>query len=983
MHKKRFLALFLVLALICAASPIIADSIAVLTGTAADGTASTEWAGANGEALSRVGGDEELLQFEQADGAKYQFHYKAGNTLTAGDYTLSVTMRLEPDEYIEKDYENYINGTKATNVYGKGCIVDDGIVLGIHAGTHGSPANNILTCGADNSTLKVTAFNKDGTESANKYALALDGEWHTFEIKFTLKQDITLQHYGAVVFFYNIRSDFSIPVQVKDFSLVNETTGEAYSKGMDTKYWSYRTNTSGSYIHETTISEVTPYFTTAGTGVDLIKYIGSDTETYAAGGYTVMATVRGDAGATLTAKIKDKTASVTLVDGAWQTVEFTLDNVPAFTMSDVTLAFDSDIDFKAIELVNLYYTPENADWMGTNGETLNLCNKNETGLQFRSSSEDNPKYQFHYKAESTLDAGDYTLSVTMRYDPDAYESKGYGDYVGELGTRGCVVDGGIVIGINSGSHNTRLLRTDNPDSLITTTSFLKDGEDAPATETAGYATALSLDSEWHTFEIEFTLNETQTLQNYGAVVFFYNIRSDFTIPVQVKDFSLINETTGEAYSKGMDTKYWGSRTIDSYKFVADISEMFEYYTTSGTNAEGIVYAGADDSEYPAGGYNLNTTLRADIGTVVTVNVKNAVASYTAASDLWQTVSVPMNITDDFNMSDVTITYTSDIDFKDITLENTYIYSSDWSANGLPAAAVDETQSGAATSEYIHVYDRASTLDLVQYRDDEVNLTAGETYTATVYMREGSIIENRSADTTPVQLYYSATTTDRLITSDLVADTLDGDFEADLDAALVGESWKKYTMTFTPVNDQTGLKIIFKTVGNADFARTLDIDGLSLVNSDGTELISGGEWETVSFASDTGIKLSHIRKSEYNRTVNETADNTVLTYINTENSAGTYTVSGRFRIAARDASLVDYTLKKYRPDLYLSLVSIDNNKAIISIKAGNTVYASVAITDEWSDVMFTFTADSDFDTLSIVSNTAYDIDFENLTVVTAE
>ncbi|MBQ8248951.1 MAG: hypothetical protein IJY93_03585 [Clostridia bacterium] len=982
MRKRRFLALFLALTLIAAASPIIADSIAVLTGTVTDDTVSTEWAGADGEALPAVNADGEFMQFEQADGAKYQFHYKAGSTLAAGDYTLSVTMRFDPEEYAEKDYANYINGTKASNT--RGCLVDNGIVVGINAGTHASPANNILTASADNTTLKVNSFLMDGVTAENGYALALDDEWHNFEIGFTLNEEQTLTHFGAVVFFMNIRSDFTIPVQVKALSLVNETTEEAYSQGMDAKYWGYRLNTSsGGYSYAATVSEIVPHFTTIGTGVTSIKYIGSDTEAYAAGGYTVKATVRGEIGTNLTADIKGKTASASLATDTWETVEFTLDNVPAFTMQDVTLAFDAEIDIKTIKLVNVYYTPVNDDWAGTNGASLNHRNTDESAVQFESSSTDAPKYQFHYKAGSTLAAGDYTLSVTMRFDPDAYARNDYASYVGEIGTRGCVVDGGVVVALNSGSHNTRLLRTDNPDTLITTTSFLKDGKTAPSTETTGYATALSLDDEWHTFEIKFTLNEAQTLTNYGAVVFFYNIRSGFTIPVQVKDFSLVNETSGEAYSKGMDTKYWGSRTIDSYKYAANVSEIFPYYTTSGTDITAITYVGSDTTEYAAGGYNVKAKIRGAAGTVVTVNVENSSASYTLTSSTWEDIELPVNITDAFTMSDVTLTYTSDIDFTEIELINTYIYSSDWNANGLPAAAVDETSSGAPTSEYIHVYDRVSTLDLVQYRNDGVNLTAGETYTATVYMREGGIIEDRAADTTAVQIFYSATTTDRLITSDLVTDTLDGDFDNTLDAALVGETWKKYTMTFTPVNDQTGLKVIFKIIGNADFATTLDIDGLSLVSSDGTQLISDGEWETVSFNSDTGIKLSHIGKSEYNRTVNETQDNTVLTYINTEHSAGTYTVSGRFRIAARSTALVDYTLKKYRPDLYLSLVSGDDNTAILGVKAGDKVYASVAITDEWSEVMFTFTAESDFDTLSIVSNTAYDIDFENLTVTKAE
>ncbi len=313
---------------------------------------------------------------------------------------------------------------------------------------------------------------------------------------------------------------------------------------------------------------------------------------YAAGIYTVKANVRGAAGTVLTANVNDATASYTLATDEWEAVEFELDITSSFTMRDITIGFDADIDFTTIELINDYTYPVSEDWAGTGGEVIASGDIDYVNFE----QADGGKYQFHYKAGDTLAAGDYKLSVTMRFDPEVYAEKDYASYINgtkSSNPRGCVVDGGIVVAVNSDVHNTNLLRTDAGYKNVTTTSFLKDGEAAPATETAGYATALTLDDEWHTFEIEFKLTKEQTLENYGAIAFFYNIRSDFTIPVQVSDISLINTSTGEEYTKGLDAEYWSYRnnTNAGYNYDVTITEEIPYFTTAGTGATAITYIG--------------------------------------------------------------------------------------------------------------------------------------------------------------------------------------------------------------------------------------------------------------------------------------------------------------------------------------------------------------------------------------------------------
>ncbi|MBQ8249204.1 MAG: hypothetical protein IJY93_04890, partial [Clostridia bacterium] len=535
------------------------------------------WAATNDEAIRSFTDDIEYLQFEQEDALKYQFSYKAGSTLAAGDYKLSVTMRFNPEEYAATDYVNYINGTKSSN--SRGCLVDNGIVVGINAGTHGSPINNILIADADNAVLTVTEFNKDGVASDNGYALAIDDEWHTFDIKFTLKQEQTLEHFGAISFFNNIRSDFTIPVQLLDLSLVNETTNEEYTKGMDSGYFGYRLNTASGYTGATTISEIFPYYTTEGVGVSAIKPIGVS-EYFVPGLYTVTGKVRAcDDDTTLTASAGSSSVSQ-IVGTAWQDIELSLDLRETVPSDSFNIAFDCDyIDFDELTITGEEYNILES-WGGPGGEALTKASNDEY-LQFKET--DGEKYQFHYKAGNALAAGEYKLSVTMRFNPEEYAEKDYANYINGTkasNPRGCLVDNGVVVGINALTHgypanNTLIASADN--DVLKVNKFYKDGQPSDN------AYALSIDDEWHTFDIEFTLKQSQTLSQYGAIVFFVNIRSDFTIPVEVLDITLIDTLTGDEYTQGMDTKYWGTNTYPTagYNKGATLEQMLPYYTTNG------------------------------------------------------------------------------------------------------------------------------------------------------------------------------------------------------------------------------------------------------------------------------------------------------------------------------------------------------------------------------------------------------------------
>ena len=705
-------------------------------------------------------------------------------------------------------------------------------------------------------------------------------------------------------------------------------------------------------------------------------------------------------------------------------------------ISSLALALDSAADFDymdlTIEKTGEYVPPVEKvtydDWSGyidiiddvldTDAETVGVADSN--GYVHIYNADGDASMIYRESNATTLTRGNtYQLSVWLRTAPLACddsvsEDLRYKDIEVRLGTKGntCI---------------SQSMTNPNNSSLIEDTNIRKYvyGEFISLEGPKSTAGALRILPEWNKYTMTFDVTETcneLSLDRTFPIIFISKSGAENKIPFDLDGLSLkaveLNAETGKYDVVGdelIDSKmgtnsatHWythSSQNIGVGATATYVTET-EYKRASAKNDDTVTaleYVNDDVlgmGVYTVSGkFRLTAIDRADfvadtrVWTTDTLTLsldsdaiiyEGGVNTATIGVDSWTDVTYTFTLTDDISLEGLKLALsdTAELDYKDLTITKIKDINANWSANGVPATTVNDLLDGAEANEYIHVYDRISELDLVQYSDADVNLTAGTAYTLSVYMREGSIIEDRAAATTPVQVYYSATTTDRLVTSDTVTDALVGDFHADLDAALVGDGWTKYTMTFTPIENQTGLKIIFKILGNADFATTFDIDGLSLVSADGTELITDGEWETVSYAEDTGVKAVTLTESAYNRGVNETEDNTVLTYIDTANEAGTYTVSGKVRLATRSTALVEYTLKQYRPDLWLSVVTNDNNKATLSVYAGDTLGDSAVITDEWSEITLTVSADSAFEALTLALDCAYDLDFDDLTVTKA-
>ncbi len=724
--------------------------------------------------------------------------------------------------------------------------------------------------------------------------------------------------------------------------------------------------------------------------------------------------------------------SATIGVDSWTDASFDF-TVTENGISSLALALDSaaDFDYKELTLTKTgeYVPPVTKvtydDWSGyidivddvldTDTETVGEADTN--GYVHIYNADGDSSIIYRESNETTLYRGNtYQLSVWLRTsaldcDDSTAEDSRYKDIEVHLGTKGntCISE---------------TMTNPNNSSLVEGTEIRKYvfGEFISLEGPKSTTGALRILPEWNKYTMTFEVTETCSelmLNQLFPIVFLSKSGAENQIPFDLDGLSLVevelNTDTGKYEVVGdelIDSKmgtnsnvHWYTHSSQAIGVGANVTYLTEteYKRASAKNDDTVTaleYVNDDVltmGVYTVSGkFRLSAIDRADfvadtrVWTTDTLTLsldsdaiiyEGGVNTATIGVDSWTDVTYTFTLTGETSLEGLTLALsdTAELDYKDLAITKIKDINANWSANDVPATTVNDVLDGAETNEYIHVYDRISELDLVQYSDADVNLTAGEAYTLSVYMREGSTIEDRTADTTPVQIYYSAPTTDRLVTSDTVTDALDGDFHADLDAALVGDGWAKYTMTFTPIEDQTGLKVIFKILGNADFATTFDIDELSLVSADGTELITDGVWETVSYAEDTGVKAVTLTESSYNRGVNETEDNTVLTYIDTANEAGTYTVSGKVRLASRSTALVEYTLKQYRPDLWLSVVTNDNNKANIAVYAGDTAGDSAVITDEWSEISLTVSADSAFEALTLVLDCAYDLDFDDLTV----
>ena len=313
---------------------------------------------------------------------------------------------------------------------------------------------------------------------------------------------------------------------------------------------------------------------------------------------------------------------------------------------------------------------------------------------------------------------------------------------------------------------------------------------------------------------------------------------------------------------------------------------------------------------------------------------------------------------------------------------------EWTGNGVTEIGcfpiLDKTET------YIEIRDRVHYLDMLKYVNEDITLEVGEYYTLTLWLRG---IPDDTGDCGKLGMYVNYPISSRKLSSTWGATQYKGEYDLDVGAFVLKPEWEEHKVTFTALNEE--FVLLFEGERTADHSRIVNIAGLSLTASDelgnptGEELISdwtseysgGIGWTTAPYADNTGISYAIIDDYVYKTANADGGNNTVLTYDTDEAfEAGTYTVSGRVRLGNRQDSYVEYALTKLRHTLWLFLVHADDNSAELALTLGGETVDSVNITNEWSDIEFTFTVDSaGVPDLALALDGAFDLDFADLTV----
>ncbi len=673
-------------------------------------------------------------------------------------------------------------------------------------------------------------------------------------------------------------------------------------------------------------------------------------------------------------------SSVTLITNEWTTASlaFSLSEPAELTDIQAILGAALDFDFRNITVTRTGdYAPPSDDtvyceeWIGANGGQLPFVTVDEEYIRFYpaepiDSTTSHGRLQFRYINESdkNLEAGDYTFSVKMRYAESATYYPG------------------VIISLNALRENYILQPGYESNLLAVTGANTTKGE---IIDNAVY----EFGTEWTTVTSTFTLKKAQALTDFGAVNFLVNAWAAhvYGIALDIADISLVNNTTGEEYVVGMESSYW-SPNADAYmRPVGRVEEVTSHYTTAETQETSLKYIG--DTEITSGVYMITGNMRASEEATVTFTAGSA-SDAASLDTAWAKLQINLFITADSPELVINIPEGVSIDFANIRITKLQSVNTAWASNGnTPAITVNSVLGGAESNDYIHVYDRISELDIAVYENTSVNITAGEEYTLTLYMRESGIISGREKDSTGVKIYLGRMATPYLLTDKNISSSLIGTFSNsnlhwsstdNLNAAVVsGNEWKQYSMTFTAPTDFAGLNLYFEIAGNAEFATAFDIDGLSLTNAGGTELIlTGGTWKGAAFAESTGVKVSSLTESEYARTVNETDNNTELLYIG-NGAEGSYTVSGKLRLAVRELSKVAYDFTEIKDGFIVRTVTDDANSATLTAYLGETVIGTAELTNEWTEINFVFDGSFEANELEFVLDGNYNIDFFDLNV----
>ncbi len=513
----------------------------------------------------------------------------------------------------------------------------------------------LIRTNCTNATVISATLDGEDITSTWKQTTPVANMWQTFEFNFTSEAQYKLK----LIFM-----DKNIAANIKDLSIVNTETNESIDYRFDVSADTAYGGKLGVYI-----DLGFDYNTTAGSGVNSFRFK-DDTE-LVPGVYTITGAIRANAVGSFTADsgidsdsgINKASVSVNTI---WKNFTLQLDLRQSIKKSDLIFSTDTDyIEFSNLEIEGVPYTAIN-DWQGTNGAIIVQINEPNPYYVAHSGGDSSDENAWNVNlvptSKNRLSTGNYRVSFEIRNDPNnknaanKFEIKlgtpysgGYLNFVGQKASSGI---------------NTLNVKNITIDGIPTNGSSL-----------------LNIGSEWTKYTIEFELNTLVADGGFDANAngFLFIVSGDMA-PINYRNFTVENldkktTSTGEDF------------THDAIELILAFADVYNYpgvdylldsrFTTANSGANAITPTSGSESDYmiDAGlthitGYfrapNGSAALSALYGDNLPLQTLSGDTSVTL-DDSWKHVTFILDSYVDIETTDIVISFTDDIEFKDIEI----------------------------------------------------------------------------------------------------------------------------------------------------------------------------------------------------------------------------------------------------------------------------------------------------------------------------
>ncbi len=336
---------------------------------------------------------------------------------------------------------------------------------------------------------------------------------------------------------------------------------------------------------------------------------------------------------------------------------------------------------------------------------------------------------------------------------------------------------------------------------------------------------------------------------------------------------------------------------------------------------------------------------------------------------WTHVEWALLSNTDFIGTDISLTLIDKIngdalsfDFKNFEVTLSTDFTADFvNATGTPVRIVNDVLNAetgsigtAQSNEYTTIYNTKSATSKATF-NATASITAGETYTLSVWLRKHNAVNE--PDAAVARIAINGTEVERLT---------------------LNENWTKYTRTFTAASTTDALSLTFWRLWNPADVAPFDVDGISITDKDGTEIITGGTWTVAGYTNPVSL-LQNVVETPY---LHSDCPEVYATSGRLE--AGIYHVTGDFRLGEFDYNKVEMDPSgDYTADNNAGSLSVVVDGVSLKNEDGSTAVDLKAI--EWTTLNFVLKVGEegmDVSGIKYIIDGAGSFDFKNVTIIEA-